>query len=120
MARIRSLGLSIWFFLIAVFISGQLLSPFFTSNLTTVGSGIEKGKHFDQADHSSDFFIQPNRSEYSASNQVIRELLFKWKFIQPDTTPDPFTAKPIYSEFIQDSWRCPTVAIILFPHHEFT
>jgi hypothetical protein len=120
MSRIRSFGLSIWILLVSVFISGQLLSPFFTSIHTPEDFSIEKGIHFNQTDHSSDFFIQSNRSELSISIHVIQNPFFKWKSILPDDSPDSLTPISFYSEFIQDSWRCASVAFIIFPHHEFT
>ena len=49
----------------------------------------------------------------------IRPLPFQWKLvnIEPDLLPcPPFRTFP---EYLQDIWRCPTVAFVLFPYHEF-
>lgn len=42
-----------------------------------------------------------------------------WQHINVETDILPCPPFKTYPEFLQDIWRCPTVAFVLFPFHEF-
>ena len=67
----------------------------------------------------SDFFLLPDSVLVSASAPLVKEPFFKWKSFLPERSVDTFIATQLYPESIQDICRCPTVAIVLFPYHEF-
>jgi len=64
--------------------------------------------------------IQPG-TEFGQKVPVtnIRPLTFQWKIVNIETDLLPCPPVRTFPEFVQDIWRCPTVAFVLFPYHEF-
>jgi hypothetical protein len=64
--------------------------------------------------------IQPG-SEFAQKVPVtnIRPLPFQWKLVNIENDLLPCPPVRTFPEFLQDIWRCPTVAFVLFPYHEF-
>ncbi len=119
MKRIRSMKMLVLMSLFSIFLLEQGLIPLAFSDLNVSVDGNHQGSQLYQSDHSSDYFILPARKNLTSSAPVVLEPYLKWKCSQAFrfTAIDP--PQPSYNEYIQDIGRCPAVAIVLFPFHEF-
>jgi len=119
MIRLKSIILTGWLLLFTAFIAEQALFPAFPVNMQSGKALDGPYSQLNQADPFSSFFIIPDGRNIAPPVPVIREPLFKWKAYSPNNLSDPTFGISTYPEIVQDIWRCPAVAFVLFPYHEF-
>ncbi|MFA6127234.1 MAG: hypothetical protein WC699_08025 [Bacteroidales bacterium] len=119
MVRLKLLVVSGWLCLFTLFLMEQTIYPVILSDLNHPVTADEPLSHFNQAGPLNDFYILPGNSQPSVPVPVIREPLFKWKTFLPEGSMDLYSQVSGYPELVQDSWRCPSVSLVLFPYHEF-
>lgn len=117
--KIRSLILFGWLFLFTAHLAEQAICPILLTEVIPSATSSEPMSYLYQADRFSDLFLVPVNYQITAPVPVIREAFFKWKLFLPEKLLNPFSATGSYPELVQDAWRCPAVAIVLFPYHEF-
>jgi len=74
---------------------------------------------FSQTDPLSDFYLQPENQVQVVPVPVIQHPFSRWNAVQPEKFLDPSAPTSNHPSYFQDIERCPTVAIVLFPFHEF-
>lgn len=119
MKRIRSMKLLVLISLFSIFMLEQCLIPLTFSDLAVPDAVNHEGTQLYQSDHSSDYFILPARKNLTGGVPVVLEPFLKWKCGPSFKFTAEDTPRPVFNEYIQDIGRCPAVAIILFPFHEF-
>jgi hypothetical protein len=119
MVWLRSLIVSGWLCVFTAYMAEQAIGPVLLTDLNSPLSKDEPLARLNQACHFSDFFMVPGGGQQTVPAPVIREPFFKWKSFLPERLLNAFSPTPSYPAFIQDMWRCPAVAIVLFPYHEF-
>jgi len=116
---VKTLVVGGWLCIFTAFYAEQYLSPLILTDLNQPDLSGGPLSILTQADPFSDFFLMPNGQSQIVPVPVIREPFLKWKSIQPEHFLDPGSPTHSNPEYFQDIWRCPTVAVVLFPYHEF-
>lgn len=115
----KSLILSSWLFLVAVCLAEQSMAPFLFPGSNLPESRDIPNAHFNPADNLFEFFILPKSIHECNPGPLTREPFFKWKSHLPENQIAAFITTGRFPEIVQDIWRCPAVAFVLFPYHEF-
>lgn len=113
------LVLSAWLCLFTGYLAEQAIVPDYHSGLRFQTTDDTPESHYNQSDPLSEFYILPGGNEHPVPAPVLREPLFKWKSSLSDAQLASFSPGINPPEFVQDIWRCPAVAFVLFPFHEF-
>jgi len=108
-----------WLILFSLLLAEQSINPFIQPDAAKMVSEEEPISQYNQADDPMGFLLYPTNGPQTAPVPAIRVPLFKWRAHLSERTPDPSFTHLKYPEFTQDTQRCPTVAIVLFPYHEF-
>jgi hypothetical protein len=119
MVWIKSIMLGGWLCLFSLVIAEQTLDLYYFRPANPPVSEGNPVSHYAQADPLCNFFLLPESTSQTAPVPVIREPLFKWRSCLSERSVDPFSPVKSYPELVQDIWRCPAVAIVLYPYHEF-
>lgn len=106
-------------FLLVVFLTEQAIIPGLVPEIYPSIYPSVPLSQYRQADHFSDFFIQPVNYQQTLPAPVIKEPLFKWKPFMSERFFQPYKSIGGYPELVQDVLQCTCVSIVLFPYHEF-
>lgn len=119
MIWMKSFALSGWLFLFTAFLAEQYIGPFISSDFNARFADNEPISHYKKTGPVNDFYLQSNSNQIAAPVPVVKEPLFKWKSFLPERSFDSFSCFNEFPELVQDTWRCLSVSIVLFPYHEF-
>ncbi len=115
----KYLVVGLWLSLVLAYHAEQAICPLLCNPVNLTDPSGEPPTSFYQADPLYDFYLMPPTTAQVAPVPIINEPHFKWKLADSERVLSPCSPVRSYPEFVQDIWRCPTVAFVLFPFHEF-
>ncbi len=119
MIGVKYLVFGLWLSLVLAYHAEQAICPLLLNPVNLTNPSGERAPSYYQADALYDFFLPPPATAQVAPVPIINEPHFKWKPANSARVLTPCAPFRSYPELVQDIWRCPTVAFVLFPFHEF-